>query len=428
MGSNNATHDFKLIRMQQNSIPKSEINARCKSAFASYGMSENVIANHLTRMRKLHLFMEEKGYDAYTRQVGDEFCRYLREECNLTYNYRKTHTDYITLVNLVVDGLPYGARFKKRSDYTQPDTAFGHLADSFIETMKSQRYSDVSIGQYKLHLKRFSLSMQMSGIEPASLARHHVLDFMSVTNVAYVRRLSILRHFLRYLYEQREIASDLSTVLKGCQPPAKEKVISYYTPEEIQLVENSINRANATGKRDYAMVLLASRLGLRSSDIRRLQLKDLDWDKSIISLKQYKTGKPIELPILSDVGDAIIDYLLHGRPKTTLGNVFVTANHPYKEIGDSAFTGVLLRIFRESRVNVNGRHHGPHSLRHSLATSMLNQGTKLPVISEALGHTSTESTMFYLGVDVKSLLNCSLPVPEVPDSYYTQKGGYFYEG
>ena len=175
------------------------------------------------------------------------------------------------------------------------------------------------------------------------------------------------------------------------------------------------------------MILLATRLGLRSSDIRHMQIKDIDWDKSIIRIQQFKTKRYIELPLLADVGDAIIDYILNARPKTEYSNVFITANHPFKDIGDSAFTGVVIRVMKKSRVNVDGRHHGTHCLRHSLATAMMNNGTELPVISEVLGHVSTESTMYYLGVNLSNLLFCSHSVPMVPDAYYTQKGGVFYE-
>ena len=416
-----------MLMKQKNCIPRLELNARCKTAFAKFGMSDKAISAHLVRMRCLHHFMENRGYDSYDRDVGEAYCLFLREEGSYTYNYQKSHFDYITLLNLVVDNLPYSARFRYRSDYTQPDTALGRIANAFFEKMERERYGYVSINQYKLHLKKFSLAMESRGKEPETIDRYDVLDFMSSSDVAFVRRLSILRHFLFYLFEQGYTKTDLSKVLIGSKPPVKEKVLSYYTPDEIRRIENAVNRASSTGKRDYAMILLATRLGLRSSDIRHMQLKDIDWDKSIIRIQQFKTKRYIELPLLADVGDAIIDYILNARPKTEYSNVFITANHPFKDIGDSAFTGVVIRVMKKSRVNVDGRHHGTHCLRHSLATAMMNNGTELPVISEVLGHVSTESTMYYLGVNLSNLLFCSHSVPMVPDAYYTQKGGVFYE-
>ena len=88
---------------------------------------------------------------------------------------------------------------------------------------------------------------------------------------------------------------------------------------------------------------------------------------------------------------------------------------------------VIHDCIEKAGIYAANRHMGPHSLRHSLATSMMNNGTELPVISESLGHSSTDTTMIYLTVNIAGLLECSLPVPPVDDSYYTQKGGVFYE-
>ena len=95
---------------------------------------------------------------------------------------------------------------------------------------------------------------------------------------------------------------------------SKEKLPSYYSKEEILQFENQIDRLSIVGKRDYAMFLLASRLGLRSSDIRLLQFSDIDWDKNEIRIIQKKTKKPVILPLLEDVGTAIIDYVMNARP------------------------------------------------------------------------------------------------------------------
>jgi site-specific recombinase XerD len=410
-----------------NSIPRLELIAKCRTAFYSFKLSEQTVANHLKRMRLLLRFMEDRGIDHYTRSIGEEFCSFLKENLNYSPYYKKTHFDYIGLINAVAEGLSYKFRFKKRSDYTQPNTEFGNLVNELIAEMSRLRYSPITICQYKLHLKRFSIAMQLKGKAPNTFNRDDILNFMNVEKASYTQRLGILRHFLKFLFEHDHIKTELYKVLDGCKPSVKQKVISYYTPEEIRLIESSINRATAKGKRNYAMILLATRLGLRSSDIRRLQLGNIDWDRNVISLIQYKTNKQTELPLLSEVGDAIIDYLLHGRPKTNLKYVFLSLMQPYRMLGDSAFTGIVIRVIRDSRINTNGRHHGAHSLRHSLATTLMNNGTDLPVISETLGHKSTESTMYYLNVNISNLLECSHEIPSVPDLYYTQKGGLFYE-
>ena len=174
------------------------------------------------------------------------------------------------------------------------------------------------------------------------------------------------------------------------------------------------------------MVLLASRLGLRASDIAGLQFSNIDWDRDTITLVMQKTGKAIELPLLADVGNAIIDYLQNGRPRSALQSVFLSGRAPYVAATKSMVSSAINAIICKSGIDVTAKHHGPHSLRHSLASAMLENGTMMPVISESLGHRSTETTLTYLKIDIMSLRKCALPVPSVPENFYMQRGGAFY--
>jgi integrase len=175
------------------------------------------------------------------------------------------------------------------------------------------------------------------------------------------------------------------------------------------------------------MLLLASRLGLRASDIANLQFSNIDWDKNEIKLTQYKTGHPITLPLLNHVGNAIIDYLKYGRFKSESQNIFISSRAPYIPANKSIVCSAIREVISKSRVKTDGRHHGPHSLRHSLASCLLKNETPIHVISEALGHTKTDTTLTYLRIDLTSLLKCAITVPPVLDEFYTQKGGVFYE-
>ncbi len=147
------------------------------------------------------------------------------------------------------------------------------------------------------------------------------------------------------------------------------------------IVENSVSRSSGVGKRNYAMVLLASRLGLRASDIAGLRFSNIDWDRSTITLVMQKTGKAIELPLLADVGNAIIDYLQNGRPRSALQSVFLSGRAPYVAATKSMVCSAINAIICKSGIDVTAKHHGPHSLRHSLASAMLENGTMMPVIS-----------------------------------------------
>lgn len=197
------------------------------------------------------------------------------------------------------------------------------------------------------------------------------------------------------------------------------KIPSVYTLEEVEAMLLSIDRAHPQGKRDYAMVLLAARYGLRISDINGLRFNNLDWERNRISIIQQKTGKRMHLPLSEEAGNAIIEYLKYGRPSVDLPYVFITAHAPYKELSGSALGKNMIDWMRGAGINSAGRKHGPHALRHSLATNLLKSRETLPVISQILGHSSTDSTMLYLRVDMNLLRQCALDVPFVPSTFYS---------
>ena len=156
--------------------------------------------------------------------------------------------------------------------------------------------------------------------------------------------------------------------------------------------------------RDYAMILTTARLGLRISDLRGLELGDLDWRAKQITIVQHKTTRPLRLPLLDDVGWAIIDYVRNGRPETACPKVFIKHRHPFDAFGSAS--SVATRLPRHAaRAGIEfppGQVCGMHSLRGALAVAMIGGGTPIPVVSAVLGHASSDTTQaYYLRFDVE---------------------------
>ena len=191
-----------------------------------------------------------------------------------------------------------------------------------------------------------------------------------------------------------------------------------WTVDEIRRTLAGIDRQSATGKRDYAMILTTARLGLRISDLRRLELGDLDWRAKQITIVQHKTGRPLSLPLLDDVGWAIIDYVRGGRPETVCPKVFVKHRHPFDAFGCAS--SVASRLTRHAaRAGIEfgpGQVCGMHSLRGALAVAMIGDGTPMPVVSAVLGHASSDTTQaYYLRFDVERLRGCALDVEDITE-------------
>jgi len=177
----------------------------------------------------------------------------------------------------------------------------------------------------------------------------------------------------------------------------------------------AVDRGNPRGKRDYAILLLIVRLGLRASDIRNLRMSSLDWNRKKITIIQTKNKKTLELPILDDIGWALIDYLKNGRPRTRATTVFVKQKPPYGEFKDTnGMQYILWEYMRLAGLEIpKNEHCGLHSLRSTLARTMLESGAPLPIISEVLGHESIHTTGIYLKINIDALRKCAIDPDEV---------------
>ena len=361
----------------------------------------------------------------YNYDIGEGFIH-----ANISSIVTPGERDFIRSVNVLNEMQAFG-KVSKRTVY--PITrelrgSIGEAIESLLCRLKELRRSQTTIQEHLLYLHRFYQHLGNSSVNLLEdIDQSHILSFISTPTNNNINVVSSLRVFFRYAYEERLVKTDFSYVLANFKWVKREKLPSFYSAEEVRGIESSVNRSSQVGKRNYALLLLATRLGLRASDIAWLSFSNLDWEKSLIKLKQCKTGKEIELPLLREVGEAIINYLKFGRPRSAFPRVFLTARAPYRPMTRASVSSAVGQIIDASGTFIGQRKHGPHSMRHSLASRLLEHSVSLPVISESLGHKKTETTMAYLRIDINALRKCALDVPGVDRAFYKQKGGVFYE-
>lgn len=236
---------------------------------------------------------------------------------------------------------------------------------------------------------------------------------------------SALRLYLRYSFNMGIAEKDYSIFILPDNYKKNCKIPTTYEESEIRQIISSVNRASASGKRDYLILLLAAEYGWRSSDIVNFQFNQIDWDKNTINLTQHKTGITVEYPLLSTVGNAIIDYLKNGRPKTAESVIIVAAESAKKgkKLTEPTIHSIVSKHMNQANIkNWKNKKHGAHSLRHSLATNMLKKNISMPIISTVLGHQNTATTKVYLSVDTNKLSQCALPIPTLHTDYYKSGG------
>jgi integrase/recombinase XerD len=232
---------------------------------------------------------------------------------------------------------------------------------------------------------------------------------------------STLKLFLRYLFDNGLSRRDHSIFILPDAYKGHREIPTTYQEDEIQRTLETIERASAIGKRDYVILLLAAQYGWRSSDIVSFRFDQIDWDSNSILVNQQKTGCQNVYPLLSSVGNAIIDYLKHGRPDTETPEILVSMNNVSKgrKLSTPTVHSIVSKYLRKAHIkDWKEKKHGPHSLRHSLATNMLKRSVSLPIISTVLGHQSTETTRIYLSLDFGQLKQCALPIPALKTRQY----------
>ncbi len=367
----------------------------------------------------LEKYLQGKGIHSFSMEVGMSF---LEDR----YQYSadpKSHSnkDHLRSIQLLADFQTHERIFIRREG-KQSEIAQPFQADfqAFVDYRKNAGISSRTIEPYKIYLGRFSHYLMDHAVTHVSeILVSHIHGFIQSTSAT--RRTatvyctaSLLRVLFRYLYEQQMITQNLAYFVPSMKCSKKSKIPSAYSQGEIQNMLSCIDRGNPKGKRDYAMLFIAVRLGMRASDICGLTFDNFKWERNTIELKQEKTDEPIVLPLLNDVGKAVIDYIKYGRPTVEDHEVFLRLSAPIGRMAAPTLHSIVTQYMNKAGISIpEGKKHGPHALRHSLASALLHNNTPMPVISEILGHTDSDSTSVYLKIDTLHLRDYALEVPPV---------------
>lgn len=251
-----------------------------------------------------------------------------------------------------------------------------------------------------------------------NLSRENIIEFLETlkhySKFTIKDYLSLLKFFLKFLYLNHFTKEAIYLTLPKVVVPKQSKIPSSWNPKDIEKLLNCINRKTSIGKRDYAILLLIIKLGLRKIDVINLKFKDINWNNKTVNIIQHKTNEPISLPILDDIGWAIIDYIKNGRPKSDINNIFLTHKENFSSFSEDHgnFYAIITKYMKKANIPISkNKKNGVHSLRHTLASEMLKQSTPIHTISSVLGHVNSNATSIYLKIDIEKLRECTLEVP-----------------
>jgi len=308
------------------------------------------------------------------------------------------------------------AKRMPRTEHTFP-SGFTDAGDAYLKYIQADKVlSTGTLRNYSETLERFFGYINCHDVGRLEVvSTQHVNEYLKTfagcTKSYISEKINVLRKFFVFAQENGFTSIEISfpkiSVFKDRRMP------DYYTADETMRILKAIDRANPKGKRDYAMVLLGARYGLRICDIKNLEPKNLDFVNNTISITQAKTDKPLTLDLLPDVGWAIIDYVKNGRPPSDCPTIFIRHVVPYETFGEYDNVAHIIGKYAQA-AGITGKPTGKnsfHMFRYGIASTLLQQGVSLTDISGILGHSELNVTTVYAKLDVPQLRVCALEVP-----------------
>lgn len=290
------------------------------------------------------------------------------------------------------------------------------LTEDFGRFLSSERgLSPATLINYLPIIRSFLTGR--SGRNTVRLDELHALDiqrFVQRYTQATSRRsaqlaVTALRSFLRYLRQRGEIASDLAGAVPSVACWSLSGLPKFLPATQVEQLLASCDRVTPVGNRDYAVLLLLARLGLRAGEVVTLTLDDLDWENGDILIRG-KGKRLARLPLPPDVGAALVNYLRGVRPACSTRRVFIRMRAPLRGLtGPAAIDCIVCRALK--RTGLTPKFKGAHLLRHSLATNLLRNGASLTEIGQLLRHRQPNTTQIYAKVDIESLRGIAMTWP-----------------
>ena len=299
---------------------------------------------------------------------------------------------------------------------SSPPTAGQIVVDQFQRYLRQDRgLAEATITKYTPIVRAFLAEKFSAGIpdlhqiSAADIAQFVRRQAERITSKDAPTVVTALRSFLRNLLHRGAVDTDLAACVPTIATWSQSKVPKFLPAEQIQRVLDSCVHSTVIGKRNYGILLLLARLGLRAGEVVALTLEDIDWETGVITVRG-KGKRVAQMPLPVEVGAAIADYLWRGRPACSSRRVFIREKAPLVGFANSiAICSLVDRALKTAKVEPAYR--GSHLFRHSLATTMLQHGASLPEISDVLRHRRPDTTAIYAKVDLVALRSIALPWP-----------------
>jgi site-specific recombinase XerD len=385
------------------------------------GYSNHTMGFYRGRWRKLLRFAKEREEVFYSEQLGIDFVEKHFNIFEKDDNRELSRGDVqeLRVIRMVGDFQLHRTIFRLYSNQKNIliNSSFVALRNQFQSYCKDKGYSKATTYQHVLISVQFMgylISQNITNCKEITLPLIHayIKTLAGCANTTIGNKICCIRVFFRFLLETGEAQTDFAAKIPMVQLRKQTQIPSVWTKDELQKLIAAIDRGSPKGKRDYAIILLACCLGMRVSDIKNLKKEDFHWEDKKLIFIQSKTKVLLSLPLTPEVGWAVIDYLKYGRPNIDSSYLFLRHHAPFGPFAEGYKLHRVIKTYMRLAHLPLKKKRGLHSLRHTLASMLLEKDTPLSTISDILGHIETNSTAVYLKVGMQKLKECALTFEE----------------
>lgn len=405
------------------SKPLTKLLEELEQELMRLGYTEGSLKFYRRRWKMLLDFAKSRGENYFSEQLGIDFVEkhfnILEKDFDKTLSQKDTQE--LRVIRMVGDFQLHHSVLRRYYKHKEilTDPYYINISDDFQNYCKEKGYSKSTIDHYVKQSAYFMDYIASQGISNCSditleLINRYIRTLAGYTYKTVEQNICSMRTFFRFLQKRGIVSTDFASKTPMVQARKQTRIPSVWTKDELKALINAIDRGSPKGKRDYAIILLACSLGLRCTDIKQLKTENFHWEAKKLVLTQSKTKELLVLPLIPEVGWAVIDYLRYGRPKVDSPYIFIRHTAPFLPFTEGDHLNQIIKHYMvEAHLPTLKKRRGMHSLRHTAASLMLENDTPLAVISDILGHADTDSTAVYLKVDLKKLKECPLEILEV---------------
>lgn len=381
--------------------------------------SDSTLAAYRSALNKVEQYIYNEKLEMYTPAIGKQFLETYLPLTGLSEKWCKyIKTSILRFNDFLQDRMFISVHTKGP---LRPIMYLSYF-NGYIEHMKQCGLRPSTIKTRGIYASQFLAFIETQEIhELQEMTAIHVGAALSATD-SKEGFCEKVRPFMKYLHETGVTMSDFSSVIPRYS--TCDRVPTVYDKRELGQLLSGIKRSTPIGKRDYAIIMTVIAYGIRAGDIVSLKLSDLNTENLKIRFIQTKTGVPYNADLHPTVMGAITDYAEHGRPASDSPYIFLRSHAPYNKLSRGAVWSIVSTRLSACGIANYGRRQGPHALRSSLASHLVNSDVPYDIVRKILGHEDPNSTKHYVAIDIERLRKCALECPAPSGQFASYlKGG-----